>query len=64
MAVLAFLVVEHEHEGRDCKEVQQVDSDGQTHDERYEHYPSVGIRAVCLFVPFGHGPEYERGHER
>ena len=63
VSVFALLVIEHEDEGRDCKKVQKVDSDGQAHDERDEHDPSVRIWGICLLVPFGHGPEYKCGHQ-
>ena len=64
VSVLALLVIVHEHEGRYGKEVQQVDADGKSHDERNQDYPSVRIRRVGLFVPFRHRPEHEGGHKR
>ena len=64
MPVLPLLIVEHEHERRNCKQVQEVDSDGQTHQERYEHDPSVGIRLVRLLVPLDHCPEHEGCEKR
>ena len=64
MSVLPLLIIEHEHERRDRKQVQEMDSDGKTHKEGYKHDPSVGIRLVRLLVPLDHCPEHEGREKR
>ena len=59
MAVFPLLVIIHEHEGRNSKKIEEVDTDRKTHEEGDEHDPSVRIRLVRLLIPFRHGPEYK-----
>ena len=64
--VLALAVEEHEHQGRDGQQVQQVHADAQAHQEGDEHDPAQGVRLVGAVVPHCHQPEYDgreqRGH--
>ena len=63
-AVFAPAVVEHEHQGGDGQEVEQMDSYAEAHQEGDEHYPARGVGLVGLVVPFGHHPEDDGGDER
>ena len=56
-------VIEHEDEGGDGEQVQQVYADAEAHEEGDEHNPAVGMGLVGLFVPLAHGPEDEGGEE-
>ena len=60
MSVFPLFVIEHEDEGRNRKEIKQMDTDRQTHQEGYEDDPPVGIRSVGLVVPLCHRPEHQR----
>ena len=64
MTVFSLLIVEHEHQRRNGEEVQEVNSYRESHQERYEHDPSVGIRLVSLLIPLGHRPEDHGSEER
>ena len=64
MTVLPLLIIEHEHESRNRKQVEEVDSDGKTHQERYKHDPPVCIWLVSLLVPLDHRPEHQGCEER
>ena len=61
--VLTAAVVEHEHEGGDRQEVEQVHTYAQAHQEGNEHYPAVRMRGVGGVVPLCHGPE-DHGREK
>ena len=61
--VFAFFVVVHENKGRDGEQVEQVYTNGKTHEERNQHYPAHGVWLVGLFVPACHCPEYYGGEE-
>ena len=63
VSVLSLLVVEHEHQSRDCKKVQKVDSDRKAHQEADKHDPTVCIWSVCLIIPLGHAPEYKSSNK-
>ena len=63
MAILSLLIIEHEHQRRNGEEVQEVDTDRKSHQERNEHDPSVGIWLVSLLIPLGHRPEDHGGEE-
>ena len=39
-------------------------SDGKSHEERYQQYPSVCIWRIRLLVPSGHRPDYQGGEKR
>ena len=56
--VLALAIVEHKYQGGNCQQVKQVNTYTQTHQEGYEHYPTVGMRLLCDVVPAGHCPEH------
>ena len=61
--VLSLPVVVHEHHERYGKEVQQVHSDGKSHEEGDQHYPAVAVAPVRLFVPPGHRPDDHGGEQ-
>ena len=64
MSVLPLLIIEHEYESRDCKQIEEMDSDGKTHQERNQNDPSVRIWLIRLFVPLCHRPEDKGSEER
>ena len=61
---LMFLVIDQEHDGRDGQQVEQVDADGEAHQEADEDQPTVGVRLVGLLLPFEACPEDDGGEER
>ena len=54
-----MLVNVNEYYGGDAKEVQQVNTDAQTHDESYQNKPAVAVSIVCTVFPFQYEPEHE-----
>ena len=55
--------IDHIHNGGNRKEVQQVDTDGNTHQQTHQHQPAQRPRVVGLFFPFQDSPEHHRGEE-
>ena len=62
--LLVLLIIDKEYDGRDGQQVEQVDTDGQAHQEADEDEPAVGIRRIGLFFPFERRPEDHGGEER
>ena len=56
-------VVEHEHQGRDGQQVEQVHTDTEAHQEGYQHYPAGRMGLVGTVVPHSHRPENHGGEE-
>ena len=54
----------HQTDGRDGQQVQQVNTDGQSHEVRDSDQPSVTTLFVCLLIPFEDQPEDHRREER
>ena len=62
--LLEFLEIDHIHYGRYGQQVEQVHSDGNTHQETHQHQPAQRMRVVGLLLPFQDGPEHHRRKER
>ena len=63
MSVFSLLIIIKEDKGRNCQQVQQMDTDGKSHQEGNQHDPPVCIRSVSLLIPFGHCPENQGGEK-
>ena len=57
---ITFIIIYH-HDGRNGKQVQQMDADGETHHIKYKNDPAVCFRFFGFVFPFQNGPEYEGG---
>ena len=59
-----FLIVVNQHNGRDTQQVQQVDTDTQSHQIGNQHNPTVGMRGISHRFPFQDQPEYQGRKQR
>ena len=61
--LIAFVIIYH-YNCRDGQKVQQVNANGEPHDEKYEDNPPVGPLLIRIMFPFKHHPENECCKER
>ena len=59
-----FAIAEHQHDGRNAKQVQQVHADAQARHIGDEDEPAIAVRLVGMVFPFQNEPEHNRGERR
>ena len=64
IGILEFLVVEHKHDCRNTKQIEQVHCHRHAYHIGYEHQPAVAVRLVGAVFPFQDEPEHQGGAER
>ena len=57
VCIREFAVVEHQHNGRDTKKVEQVNADAQAGHVGDKHQITVAMWFVCMVFPFQNQPE-------
>ena len=60
---ISLVIIDHYNSG-DCKQVQEVNTNGKSHHKEDENNPFVSTRLVCIMFPFQHHPENKCCKER